>query len=323
MTKDFFKYNHVIRYGKQDVDGYLNGTVYVEPKIDGTSSAIYWDGQDFVVQSRNRIITLEKDNAGFCDYILNITDGVADVIRDFCKAHPNIVVYGEWIGGCFGRKFIGTIKYYLRGGFYVFDIRDANVERSDIEAFTVDHKGFYTPDDDIFVELRNLIPDNVVPVIAKLENPTFDELLQIVEDCHYIVPEDEHVEGVVLKNYAYRDKYGHFQIAKIVRKEYVESKGQKHHVVVEPGADEKAIIADCMLNAKLEKTKTKVLIALGEDEWKNEGKFIGFFLNLIWDDFINEDFDNQLLKRYNYPTLNFAQLKKLAFIRGREFLGLC
>ena len=325
MTKDFYKYNHVIRLGKDEVAGYLNGTVYVEPKIDGTSSAIYWNVEDFVVQSRKRIITVDHDNAGFCDYILNITDGVADKIRDFCKAHPNIVVYGEWIGGCFGRKFVGTIKYYLRGGFFVFDIRDARIAEENSEDFTIGHRGFYTPDDDLFIELRNLIPDNVVPVLYKLENPTTEDLIKIADECHYIVPDDQHVEGVVLKNYAYRDKYGHFQIAKIVRNEYFEVKVKNSlNKGVKPDLSEieTIFVNDYLLNAKLEKSKTKVLIALGEDEWKNEGKFIGRFLNLIWEDFMTEDFSYNLLKRYNFPTVNFAKLRQLVFRRGREFLGL-
>lgn len=329
MSQAFIGYNHVYKYDKEDVEGYLNEhKIFVEVKIDGSNSSIYYDGnnEEFVVQSRKRVINLENDNGGFAKYILTSDDNVATAVRNFCIEHPYTCVYGEWIGGLDKSKFLGTIKYYLHGGFFVFDIRDINHKFDD--EFVAGHYGYYTPEDDIYKELAAKLIDedgfsHMAPVIAILDQPSLDDIIKLAQDCHWNVPEDKNIEGVVLKSYTYKDKYQHHQFAKVILKEYLESKHAKDKSYKSPppeGDVEKNILDEVMNDAKMEKTKNKVEIALGD--WKDDNKHIPFFLNLLWHDVIEEDLTVKLLKRYKNPKIDFSILKGDVFYRGRHFLGL-
>lgn len=326
MSQAFIGYNHVYHLGKPEVEGYLNGHVKLEPKVDGSNSSIYYDSnnEEFVVQSRKRTITPEKDNAGFANYMLNSDDKVPTAIREFCMKHPYTCVYGEWIGGIHNQKFLGTLKYYLHGGFFVFDIRDVNHKFTD--EFVSGHYGFYTPDDEIYNELKAQLDDedgfnHMIPVIAELDNPTEEQILDVIAKCHWNIPDNQLEEGVVLKNYEWVDKYQHHQFSKIVLKEYLEKKKHNDKSVVNGNIDcEQAIANDYLLEAKMEKTRNKVEIKFGG--WEDDSKHIGCFLGFLWDDFINEDFDTKLLKKYKNPVIDFAKLKKIIQTSGRKFLGL-
>lgn len=328
MSQTFIGYNHVYRYDKEDVEGYLNEDhIFIQPKTDGSNSSIYYDGNDFVVQSRKRVISLGKDNGGFANYILGSQDNIATAVRNFCVDHPFVCVYGEWVGGLNGQKFIGTIKYYLHGGFFVFDIRDINHKFDD--EFVSGHYGYYTPDDQIYKDFASTLVDedgfsHMTPNIAILNHPTFDDVLNLAQNCHWNVPEDKNVEGVVLKAYSYKDKWGHHQFAKIVLKEYLESKHAKDKTYKTPplveGEVERQILDEIMNDAKMEKTKNKVEIVLGD--WKEDNKHINFYFSLLFHDVIEEDITVKLLKRYGFPTIDFLKLKNEVYARGRKFIGL-
>ena len=66
---EFKKYQHVERLGSDEVEGILKGICYVFPKIDGTNSQLWWDN-DLKAGSRNRELSVDNDNAGFCDWAL-------------------------------------------------------------------------------------------------------------------------------------------------------------------------------------------------------------------------------------------------------------
>ena len=59
---EFLKYQHVERYGNDEVDGINIGTCYVFPKIDGTNASV-WLGEDGEIHagSRNRELRLDNE----------------------------------------------------------------------------------------------------------------------------------------------------------------------------------------------------------------------------------------------------------------------
>ena len=63
---EFKKYQHIMKLGTDEVDGILNGTVYLFYKIDGTNSQVFLkDDNTLGFGSRNREINLTNDNADF------------------------------------------------------------------------------------------------------------------------------------------------------------------------------------------------------------------------------------------------------------------
>ena len=67
----FRKYQHIERFGTDEVLGIDDGLNYIFPKIDGTNSSVWLDEGVITAGSRNRELTLDKDNAGFCAWVSN------------------------------------------------------------------------------------------------------------------------------------------------------------------------------------------------------------------------------------------------------------
>jgi len=88
---EFRKYQHVERFGTTEVEGIEFGICYVFPKIDGTNASV-WLGDDGEIHagSRNRELSLEKDNAGFYSAIKN-----DQRIKNYLLKHPTHRLFGE------------------------------------------------------------------------------------------------------------------------------------------------------------------------------------------------------------------------------------
>lgn len=111
---EFRKYQHIERFGTMEVEGIEIGTCYVFPKIDGTNSSV-WLGEDGQIHagSRNRELSLEKDNAGFLEAISK-----DERIMAYLAKHPNHRLFGEWL-------VPHSLKTYRDDAwkrFYVFDV---------------------------------------------------------------------------------------------------------------------------------------------------------------------------------------------------------
>jgi hypothetical protein len=77
-------------------------------KLHGTNAAIVFKGDTSInFQSRERVLTVNDDNAGFCNHFTPLkSDLVLGLRKDICKAAGirvgdahEIAVYGEWCGG--------------------------------------------------------------------------------------------------------------------------------------------------------------------------------------------------------------------------------
>ena len=90
---DFRKYQHIERFGTSEVEHIEVGNCYCFPKIDGTNSQVWLGGDGNIhAGSRNRELTLEKDNQGFYEHILK-HEGVAKCLNE----NPKLRLYGEWL----------------------------------------------------------------------------------------------------------------------------------------------------------------------------------------------------------------------------------
>jgi len=301
---------HVLRLdnSKIDVESFLNGTVYVFPKLDGTN-ACAWATEYGEIRcgSRKREISVDHDNADF--NLFFISDKSTKKLRDFLIENPNLIVYGEWLNGWSGRKQAGTIKQYLNPGFWIFGVFD-------IEA------GNYL-NYDIYASLLEGIYDKIDKPLAVINNPSYDDIVNLLSKNHFNLPDDTLGEGVVCWNYDFLDKFGKFQVTKIVAKEFLEKKGTSKKIQdnISDNDIESLIVEAFVSSADCEKCKQKVITACGLDEWTGSGKEIGMFLTLLYSDLIQEEMYS-IIKRFRNPTINFSVLKKLVFERGRKYLGL-
>ena len=101
----------------------FKGTV----KLHGTNAGISYNSKDGLwAQSRENIITLEKDNAGFAFYVeshKDIFNGLMLHIaekEDINRNHNTISIYGEWCGGNI-QKGVGISN--LPKSFFIFGVK--------------------------------------------------------------------------------------------------------------------------------------------------------------------------------------------------------
>jgi hypothetical protein len=132
----------------------FSGTV----KLHGTNSAIQRYKKEYTYQSRNNIITIDKDNSGFATYMSNISlDELFDKISN--NFEDDIIIYGEWIGpgiqkGCgihlldekqfviFGvkinNKYIQNNKKFCLQEYNIYNILDIPSYHIDIDFDRID-----------------------------------------------------------------------------------------------------------------------------------------------------------------------------------------
>lgn len=301
MTYDFKKYLHVERLGTEEVEGILNGVCHIFPKLDGSNCCVWADSEGNIhCGSRNRELQLTKDNAGFMEYILNDDSVEVEYLRDWCVYHPNYIVYGEWLGTK------NQIRNYKEIKFWVFDIYSRN-------------EGTYVT----FEALKHMFAEYpyIIEPMDVLVNPTAEQLQEYVDTNHYNLPESTLGEGIVVKNYCFRNQWNRYEVAKIVRDEYKQNKAVSKKTKIQLEGIEKEIVAEYITGALVEKTKYKVLEALEEDKWAIDNKHMGMILNMVWYDFINEDIYHAI-KKYKNPIINFKVLNSLCNSAVRGYLGL-
>ena len=283
---EFKKYQHIERFGTDEVDGIEIGKCYIFPKIDGTNSSVWINNGELKAGSRNRELTLEKDNAGFYAWVLSNKE----MFMPYFEKHPTHRLYGEWL-------VPHTLKNYRDSAwrnFYIFDVA------TDGENDTVEYLPY-----DIYKEfleefsLEYIVPQKIIT------NPTIDDLNWELEQNHYLMAKSDDVgEGIVIKNYDFYNKYHRQTWAKIVRSEFKE----RHYKTM--GTPEKVtklveeeIAQEFVTTALVEKEKSKIENECGG--WSS--KYIARLLSVVYYSIINEDMWH-IVKKYKNPKIDFKLL---------------
>lgn len=307
----FRKYTHLERMGRDEVANILCGHVIVQPKIDGSCSLVYSRDGEIYTGSRTRELGEDKDNAGFNAYILSSNEPRIVNLRAFVLAHPQYIVYGEWLGCCapYCGKFVGSIKRYLNGGFYIFDVFDIE-------------QGTYLP----YHEWEPMIAvfyDRIVPLIAEFDNPTNEQIVACIDQNGFNLPEGVLGEGIVIKaEPSFRDQWGNIQIAKIVRDEYRQDKS-KPKKVYSNSDTEQEFVDNYVTDAFIDKCQNKVLQACGDDkfDYRNK-KHMGMLIYLVLYDTIEENITDFLKKKKMKVDMSFGSVRNLINQKVRDYLGL-
>lgn len=281
----FARYQHIERWGTDEVEGIEIGKCYLFPKLDGTNASIWLDGE-IKAGSRNRQLHLQGDNQGFYHAILN--DSQFDGIKKCLQERPNLRFFGEWLV----KHTISDYRDSAWRRFYVFDV----VEEKE-NTFR------YLPYEE-YKELCDHYGIEYIPALKIINNPTYEDILFAAQNNHYLLPEDKVGEGIICKNFEFVNKYQRTTWAKVVLSEFKENFYKK---MGSPEKDnkliEEEIIEKYCTEAFIEKTYAKV--ANDRGGWKSQ--YIPHLLGLCFTEFVKEETYN-FVKKYKNPKIDFKTL---------------
>ena len=292
---NYKSYQHIEKLGREECEGVLNGTVTLQPKIDGTNSVVFL-GDDGKIHagSRKRELTLDDDNAGFYNTIEKDEN-----IKNYFEKHPSHYIYGEWL-------VPHSIKSYNDDAwkkFYIFDVFDDEEKR-------------YLSYDE-YVPLLEEFNLTYIPEIARIENPTIEEVASYINKTHYLMPEGQVPEGVIAKNYNYRNKWGHVVWGKIISDEFFNKKQRLRQTNHEAKENFELKIANEYITESLIRKEYAKILNEHKDASRNE--LIGRVLNAVYDSFIEEDLIT-VVRKNKGCTINFGNMKKSSDTRVKEVL---
>lgn len=287
---EFRPYMHIERYGNDEVQGVELGECYIFPKIDGTNGSVWVDGsEDICCGSRKRHLSLTQDNAGFMDYVLD-QDNLMNLVLD----NQNWTVYGEWL-------VPHSLKTYRESAwrkFYIFDVWDW-----DNNCYL--HYDAYQP---ILEEYKV----DYIPSLCIFKSATYDNLLVEIKNNTFLIDEGKGSgEGIVIKNYNYKNKFGRTIWAKLITNEFKEK-----HARMQPTEKlgkqmvEEEICNKYVSQHLIDKIYSKIV---NECEGWNS-KYIPRLLNTVYYDLINEELWN-IIKSMKNPTINFKTLNTLVTMK--------
>ncbi|XKM12700.1 RNA ligase family protein [Orbaceae bacterium ac157xtp] len=276
----FKKYMHLERFGTDEVEGIDIGICYIFPKLDGTNSSVWQTNGEIKAGSRNRELTLDNDNQGFFNYIIK-----HEGVKKYLERNKNHILYGEWL-------VPHSLKTYRDDAwrkFYVFDVYDTEQER--YLSFSE-----YCVDLDIF-DIQYLNPLLIV------NNPSQENISNCLAKNTFLINENSGIgEGVVIKNYGFKNKYGRTVFAKVITNEFKE-KHQKEFGVskISNKTIESEIVNHFVTKSFIEKELAKIKV----NGWSN--KSIPRLLNTIFYELVKEESWN-FVKKFNNPTIDFKKL---------------
>lgn len=286
----FRPYDHVERLGHPDVEGIDIGTVYVFPKLDGTNSSV-WLGDDGELHTGSRRRELEEgaDNRGFRAWV----ESRAPVFLMFFKHRPYWTLYGEWL-------VPHTLKTYRNDAwrrFYVFDVYDRATRR--YVPFTE-----YAP----VLELEEVGLEVIHPLYVAT-NPTAKQLQLWLSANTYLIKDGAGAgEGIVLKNYGWRNQYGRQPWAKLVRAEFRRRKQTSTKEGIESIA-----VGELLTEEMVRKTLASVADM-------DRVRIIPRLLETVYHDFVVEETWTILKRWKGHQTIDFRQLKAHVVERVKQLV---
>lgn len=286
-------YQHIEKFGTEEVEGIEIGTCHVFSKIDGTNASIWLDDKgEIQTGSRNRWLSEgQNDNGGFRAAVKE--DPQFEGIKNLLKDNPNYRIYGEWL-------IPHTLKNYREESwrkFYVFDVTYTVLNDND----EVIEKYFPYEHYQSLCEKYNV---NYIPCIGIIKNGGYENFIHLLESNNYLIQDGQgHGEGIVIKNYDFRNKFGRTTWAKIVTSEFKE----KHYKEMGSPNMEIPMVEDAIANefctlTLIDKTYAKISI----DGWNS--KMIPRLLETVFYELVVEEIWT-ILKKLNFPTINFKILR--------------
>lgn len=275
------KFMKVMRLGTPNTEGLLqSGEIMYFEKLDGSNGSFRReDDNELIASSHNRVCdeTSTGDNRGFCKWVR------ANV--DLKKVPIDLEFYGEWLVS-------HTVQYNddSYGKFYLYDIRNLRT-------------GEYLPEDCIEGWAMGL-GLTYLPPLYKGEFKGNEHLISVAEGISTLG--ENQMEGIVIKNYSFINKFGMQQHGKYVNPNFSENSKQKPMKLRdEEFGDELAICERFITKARVRKMIEKGVEQGFEDT--GDMTLMKFVPKLILDDMMLEE-SYAICTEYN--KVNFKQLRK-------------
>lgn len=312
MTK-FQRYPHLERYPHQEVAGIEIGKVWVFPKLDGTNASVWIDAAGQIqCGSRNRVLTTDNDNAGFCAWVLS-DDRAAPLRRKLVDLGPRYAIFGEWL-------VPHSVKGYRDDAwrrFWIFDVWDRGAEKF------VPHEVYSTWLDGC----------DVLPPLCSFNDPSPDQLRRQVQANTFLMAEGAGIgEGVVVKNYEWANNDGRQTWAKFVAANFAKLNAKEFGAQEKQGEVQvEAVIADLCVTAELvAKERAKIVAAMADEhgcklttetipiiENTYRGKLIPALLGKVYHCVVTEELW-QMLKKFKNPAVDFSRLNLMVINRTKR-----
>lgn len=301
--REFKKYQHLERFGTDEVLNIHLGETHIFPKIDGTNSSLWFDEGQIQAGSRTRHLTLEADNAGFYKWALTQPQ-----FLEFFKKYGDLTLYGEWL-------VPHSLKTYRKDAwhkFYVFDVVLWEQKNIDSEIFPT----YLT-----YNEYKPLLDEfniDYIPPLSICVNGDYDRFIGHLEGNNYLIEDGKGSgEGLVIKNYGFVNKYGRTTWAKIVTSEFREkhAKEMGSPIANLKSPIEHLIIDEYLTSALVDKVFDKIRV---ENDGFNSRQ-IPQLLSTCFYELINEE-TWHFIKKHKNPTIDFSALQHLAYLKVKECL---
>ena len=301
---EFKKYKHLERFGTTEVQNIELGKTHIFPKIDGTNASVWLNEYgDLQAGSRKRHLTLDYDNAGFYDWACQ-----QENLLEYLKENPTHRLYGEWLV----RHSLKTYKETAWRNFYVFDVA---VDKIEIEVLNEsDDKVNYLSYDE-YKPLLEAKEINFIEPISIITNASYEQLVNQLMKNVFLIEDGKGVgEGIVIKNYDFKNKYGRNKFAKIVTSEFKEKHSKVMGVSEIEGKKmvELKIAQEFVTTSLVEKVYAKI-----ENEKGFNSRSISQLLNTVYYDVVKEDAWN-FVKKHKNPSINFKTLQHFIFAQVKE-----
>lgn len=278
---EFNKYQHIEAFGRTEVEGIEEGTCHIFPKLDGTNASVWMDKGELQFGSRNRHISLEKDNAGFMEEMQD-----HEGLKKFLRFHDDATIYGEWL-------VPHSLKDYQDDSwrrFYVFDVfKDGEYLRYDLVK--------------IYCEMCDL---DFIPCQAIIQNPTEEQLRFQMDKANFLMKDGHKGEGIVIKNYNYKNKYGRVTWAKMVSNDFKLKNLKEFGPTEMKGKSlvEQKIIDEYLTQSMVDKVYAKIINIAGEGD-----HVIPQLLSICFYDLIREE-SWDFLKKHKFPIVDYKLLQR-------------
>lgn len=285
-------------------------------KLHGTNAAIVLDVENNSIhaQSRNRLLSIGDDNAGFAQYVSDNSDDFINMIQAYNHNHvdtnhppSHIAVYGEWCGESIQR---GVALNQLPKMFVVFEVRvifNGNFDTSTTEYNDIIVKdAFWKPE----IKLFNVhgFGSDVVNLdftdAYQLQQQLLAEAQEVELECPAAKYFDVSGTG---EGYVYTSLCGTYKF---------KVKGEKHSVSgtkvlsQEDVAKQNKVsdfVSEVLLPARLEQG----IEYLKEMQYPLEMQSLSHYIKWVITDVNTEEQDSIQEREINVKTLN-AQLAKVA-----------
>lgn len=274
-----FKYQHIVsQFTDKKAIGLLNGEVILQPKLDGSNCQMWMEDGELIVTSRQRILSSASDNQNCYKTLVK-----QEKYLNFFRCYPNIKLIGEWL-------ILHKIQYEdsAYNKFYVFDGMFLNTLYEDDNG---SGGGDYVPYDYLQEKLSQFdiesVPCELCPELCPNLEIGDTHLFQL-ETARYLLKEEASGgEGVVLKNYDYKNPYGKSIWVKVINKEAYRQK-QRIYVQKEYAQSDIEFVRNNLDEHFLDKCYNKMN---EESEFLRThiGEYIKLCKNDFFEDYITED----------------------------------